>query len=338
MKKSLITGLAAILLAGLPLTAQVQKRQYVRGNVHDVKYELTTEKNFPKYKIEEQCLFDNCYTFWNHTPGKDQLNFWVSYKNEESITFQDGKQIEMDSPKYIPEKISNRINVTNLAVERTSYEKLKRRAKKSQSFGFSVDITDRDMKFELPEIDVKGTKYIALKEMIDNSAEQTDLPFYLIPKTKGTIIFFPNNSFIEENGYEIQAQIVCDEESGVYQPILKDENEKPSSNNYGNYHSGLVNEKKEEWQGNEKETDYMRYAREKENSLEKEVQTQVSGNTQTKKEKPCYYTIKKGDKGFWSISGKILNNEKRYIEIQNLNPNIKSKDLKVGQKILVPCK
>jgi len=335
MKTSnIIKGLAGIVLAGgLSLNSMAQKREYIQGNVNNVKYELTTEKDFPKYKLEEQCLFNNCYTFWDYVPRKGELNFWVSNKDEESIAFQEGKQVKIGAPQYIPTKVGNKINVTNLAIERTSYEKLKRRAKESQYFGFSVDITDKDLKFKLPEINIKGTPYIVLKEILDNSHKQTDVSFYLIPKTKGTTIFFPNKSFIEENGYEVQAQI----EGEVYQPILKDENKKSDSYESGDFPSGVIE--------NQKETNYMKYTRERDeeyfSSQKKNLEgktIQAPKNTQVKEnEKKCTYTIKVGDT-FYNIADKFYATGKRAEEIEKLNPNINPTKLKVGQKIIIPCK
>jgi len=393
MKTSnIIKGLASILLAGgLSLNSTAQKREYIQGNVNNVKYELTTEKDFPKYKIEEQCLFNNRYTFWGYSPRKGELNFWVSNKEEESMTFQEGKQVKIDAPKYIPTKVGDTINVTNLTIERTSYEKLKRRAKESQYFGFSVDINDKDLRFNLPEINIKGTPYIVLKEILDNSNEQTDAPFYLIPKTKGTSIFFPNKSFIEENGYEVQVQIRCDEAGGIYQPVLKSEGTKSSSYESGDYPSGVIENKKDtvymtnikvkenplekqvqtqtntqikEGKTNENKTAYIKYIEQQEkqeelrnqelqkqkkqnSSLEKKVDTQKIPtklptsniqNTQTEKEDTCYYTVKPEDKGYWNIAEKVLGDEKRWKQIQELNKGLKSEDLKAGQKILIPCK
>jgi hypothetical protein len=320
-------GLVGILLAGsLSLNSIAQKREYIKGNVNNVKYELTTEKDFPKYKIEEQCLFDNCYTFWNYTPKKGELNFWVSNKGEESITFQEGKQVEINAPQYIPTKMGEKINVTNLPFERTSYEKLKKRAKETQYFGFSIDINDKDLKFNLPEINVNGNSYIVLKEMIDNSNKQTDIPFYLIPKTKGTKIVFLNQSFIEENGYLVQAQILCDEKGGVYQPILEKESKGTSSKSTDAPLGIPVKQDTTNAVGNQS----------KKSGLEDLSKTSKAVNKNERE--PCHYTVKKGDTGFWSIAGKVLNDEKRYIEIKNLNPNLKSKKLEVGQEIVIPCK
>ena len=268
MKKSAIAGgLVTLLLACLPFSSMAQKRQYIKGNVHDVKYNETTEKDFPKYKLEEQCLFGNCYTFWNYNTkqGKlkqEELNFWVSNKNEETIAFQEGKQVKIDAPMYVPTKVGDNINVTELSIKRTSIEKLRKRAKERNSAGFSVDITDKDIEFKLPKINVNGVEYIVLQEMIDNSQERTDIPFYLIPRTKGTIISFPEESFIEENGYEVQAIITCDEKGGIFQPVPFSQ----SGRLYLYESAKAPSEIPEQNKSSEKKTDYMKY-REK---LEKE--------------------------------------------------------------------
>jgi LysM repeat protein len=331
MKKSYITkGLAGILLMGsLSLNSMAQNRNYIQGNVNNVKYELTTEKDFPKYKIEEQCLFNKCYTFWDYTPKKGELNFWVSNKDEESMNFQEGKQVEINAPQYIPTKIGEKINVTNLNIERTSYEKLKKRAKKSQHFGFSVDINDKDLKFKIPEIDIKGKHYIVLKEIIDNSKERTDASFYLIPKTKGTVISFPNKSFIEEHGYEVQAQITCNEEGGVYQPILKEDCNKFNSYVSEDSPSGIVNQKKDII----KQIDSTKYK--KENALEKQIQTGTKDRIS--KDENFTYTIKSRDT-FYNIADKFYGTGKDAYWIQKSNPSVNPSNLKVGQKIIIPCK
>ena len=350
MKKSAIAGgLVTLLLACLPFSSMAQKRQYIQGNVHDVKYNETTEKNFPKYKLEEQCLFGNCYTFWNYNTkqGKlkqGELNFWVSKKDEESITFQEGKQVKIDAPMYVPTKVGDNINVTELSIERTSIERLRKRAKERNSAGFSVDITDRDLKFKIPTIKVNEMEYIVLQEMIDNSEERNDMSLYLIPKTKGTVISFPEESFIEENGYEVQAIITCDKKGGVFQPVPVGQDGKPYLNTEGMFPSGI----QEQNQGSEKKTDYMKYKEELENkesgkpngSLEeKTIQTDTQTDTNTSIIKDtCIYIIKSGDKGYWDIAETILSNEKRWKQIRDLNKGLKSEELKVGQRIKIPCK
>jgi len=55
-------------------------------------------------------------------------------------------------------------------------------------------------------------------------------------------------------------------------------------------------------------------------------------------EDTCYYIIKPKDKGYWYIAERELGDEKRWKQIEKLNKGLKSEDLKVGQKILIPCK
>lgn len=334
MKKSLVAGgLAGIVLACLPLSSQAQKRQYLNGNVHDVKYTHTTEKDFPKYKLEEQCLFNNCYTFWNYNPRQGELNFWVSKKDEESMTFQEGTQVKIDAPMYIPTKIMDKINITSMTLERTSFEKLKRRAKEIQDFGFSVDITDKDLNFKLPEIKVKGISYIVLNEILDNSEERADLPLYLIPKTKGTKIFFPSQSFIQEDGYPVQAVVECDEKGGVFQPVPFNESGRLYVYNPSDYNSGIpekqekLKKQKSEKQDISKKTDYIKYREE----LEKETQTLYAP---TKEEEIQEYEIKTGDT-FYNIANKIYGTGKDAYWIQKANPEVDPSKLKVGQKIKI---
>jgi hypothetical protein len=337
MKKSVVLGgLAGILLACLPLTSFGQKRQYVQGNVHEVKYEQTTEKDFPKYKLEEQCLFNNCYTFWNYAPRSGELNFWVSKKEEENMTFQEGKQVKIDANSYIPTKVGDNINVTELAIKRTSIEKLKRRAKERNSIGFSVDITDKDLKFSLPEQIINGTPYVILQEMLDNSQERDDLPFYLIPKTKGTKISFLGTSFIEENGYQVQAVIECDEKGGVFQPVPFSE----SGRLYLDTSKMLSEENSQagipEQQDTNKKTDYMKYRE----GLEKEQfkGSKLEKQTQTKdasEKKDEEYTLKEGD-SFYNLADRFYGTGKDAYWIQKANPNINPSKLKVGQKIIIP--
>jgi len=340
---NIIKGLAGVVLAGsLSLNSTAQDRQYLSGNVNNIKYELTTEQDFPQYKLEEHCLFDNrsCYAFWDYSPKEGELNFWISKKDEESMTFQEGKQVKVDAPEYIPTKVAEIANIRNIDVERTSFEELKRRAKEMQNFGFSVDVNDEDLKFALPDLVIKGTPYIVLREVIDNSNEQIDLPIYLIPKTEGTKVFFPSQAFVESNGYKIKARIICDEEGGVFQPILKIENYEDSSAQLPSRNTS----NKEEWQDNNKETDYMKYKEEQEsqkqksNTLEKKV-IQTPQNTQIKTEKQdtCTYTVKKGDT-FYSLATIFYGNEKDIAKIQGLNPDVNPDKLKIGQKLKVPCK
>lgn len=86
MKKTLNKaklGLAGLVLASAPLLKNCSPQQeipYMANNVHDVKYELTDEKEFPAYKLEEQFLFNKGYTFWGHTPKANELDFWISQR------------------------------------------------------------------------------------------------------------------------------------------------------------------------------------------------------------------------------------------------------------------
>jgi len=312
MKNKLIKDLAGIVLAGsLALNSFGQKREYLNGNVHDINYTNATEKDFPKYKIEEQFLFNNCYTFWNNAPKTDELNFSITKCNDETKTFQEGKQLSVEAPKYTPLKLFDEIDVTNLAIKKPSLERLKRRAKSKQDFGFSVDITDSDLKFNLPEIDINGTEYIVLNAL--NNVNENTLPLYLIPKTRGTKIKILTQGVTNGN-YSIQATIICDETSGVYMPVAKN---KMISGTEENYPTGVLEEKVEK-------TDYMKY---------KEREEQAS----KKSDCAINYTIKSGNT-YWNIAESVLGNGKRAGEIQNLNNNIKPNELKVGQKIKIPCK
>jgi nucleoid-associated protein YgaU len=78
-----------------------------------------------------------------------------------------------------------------------------------------------------------------------------------------------------------------------------------------------------------KESSNMRYNTEQGDILDKDIEQKMD---------TCYYTIKEEDKGYWDIAEKILYNEKRWKQIQELNKKFKSEDLKVGQIILIPCK
>jgi LysM repeat protein len=343
---NIIKGLAGLVLAGsLSLNSAAQEREYLQGNVNNVKYELTTEQDFPQYKLEEHCLFDNhsCYAFWDYSPKEGELDFWISDKNEESMTFQNGRQVKIDAPKYIPTKVGEIANIRNLAIEKTSFEELKKRAKEKQYFGFSVDITDEDLRFALPELVIKGTPYIVLREVLDNSSEQIDLPYYLIPKTEGTKIFFPSQAFLEINKDAFPATITCDKQGGVFQPIFKVEDYKSSPTQIS-IENTSNQEKKEEWQGNTEKTPYMKHLEEQEkqeqksNTLEKKV-TQTLQKTQAKTEKKdtCTYTVKKGDT-FYSLATIFYGNEKDVDKIQGLNPDVNPEKLKIGQKLKVPCK
>lgn len=362
----LALGLAGILLAGgLSSNAVAQKRlkaheraaqerTYVDGNVNGVGYGLTTEEDFSPYKIEEQCLFDedSCYTFWDYTPkNKNELNFWVSKKEEESMVFEEGGKLKVKARRYIPTKIAQEADVTGLAIERTSYEKLKKRAKNSEYFGFSVDITDRDLRFKLPEIKIGDISYIVLAEVIDNSKERRDLPFGLIPKVKGTEVYIPFEPFTDVIGkkkYEIQATIKCDKNGGIFQPILESKETKSSSAESTGFPSFVPNgnktsQTKESALENKVQTQENTQAQK---SADVGVQTQINSGIQTQtngstddKNIPCAtkHVVQKGDT-FYNISDLLYGTGKRANEIQDLNPDVKASGLKVGEEIIVPCK
>jgi hypothetical protein len=119
MKKRLVKGLAAIILAGSLMNAHSQERKYMEGNVHDVNYNLVEPNDFNKYKLEQQNLFDEVYTFWKHEPLKDELNFSISKSKDQDYVFEVGKDVTIDSKKYIPTKIGRSLDVANLKIERT---------------------------------------------------------------------------------------------------------------------------------------------------------------------------------------------------------------------------
>ena len=50
------------------------------------------------------------------------------------------------------------------------------------------------------------------------------------------------------------------------------------------------------------------------------------------------HTVQKGDKGFMDLARRHLGSEKRWKEIQALNPGVDSRKLRVGQVILLPAK
>lgn len=273
-------GLAGILLAGTSLNADAQKasqkRKYIPGNVNGVQYEKTTEKDFSRYKLEEQCLFNNCYNFWKHNPQQGELNFAVSKVEDNVVILGPEKSVEVQYKKYTPKIISRQIDVTDLAISRESYEKLKSRAKEKEFFGFSVDATEKDLEVKIPEITVNGLQYYVLKVVEESRKSNINLPLFLIPK-KGTKIIIPNKESMRE-GFKIDARIVCDETGGVYQPFLIN----PSLGDFS-YQQNMNTPKNEipiqetspqkaenpgeipeTWGGNTQETPYMRYLREKE--------------------------------------------------------------------------
>lgn len=346
MKKSLVAGgLAGIVLACLPLSSQAQKRQYIQGNIHDIKYEQLTEKDFPKYKIKEDYMFDHGYTFWKHAKKEGELNFLVSKIEEESMDFQEGKQVEVNAPMYVPKRIYDKINITNMSIERTSIDKLKKRAKERDDIGFSVDITDKDLKFALPERVIEGVTYVVLHDVLNNS--EGSVPFYLIPKTKGTKIYFLSTSFVEENNYEVQAVIECDEKGGVFQPVPFSGSGKLYVYNPSDYNSGIPEKQEElekqklEKQDISKKTNYMKYREElekeqsKESKLEKQTQTQdTSTKKEEKQDSAVYHKIQKGDT-FYTLADLYWGTSKEEDEIERLNPGVDPKHLKIGQKIRV---
>jgi len=337
LMKKVVGGLAGIALAtSISLNADAQRREYMKGNVNGVEYRLTTEKDFPKYKLEKQCLFDNCYTFWEYTPKADELDFAISEENTEVSIFKVGDDTRKIFRKYIPKKVADKIDITDLNITKTSYEKLKKRAKSKEYFGFSVDITDKDLKFNIPEIEKDGVQYIVLKTISDETGNQDSiLPFYLIPKVRGTEILIPDKEFVKE-GYRIQATIFCNENGGVYLPFS--EKAEFSGSNKNAYPSGVLENKVE--QDTIKKTDYMKEREEQEKRFMQETQTQDTLKTpvNAKEEKPCTktYIIQPGDT-YFNIADRFLDSGKDASGIQKLNPTVNPNKLQIGQKILIPC-
>jgi LysM repeat protein len=98
----------------------------------------------------------------------------------------------------------------------------------------------------------------------------------------------------------------------------------------------------QEYKGSEKETPYMKYARErdekyfsntKKNIEEKTIQAPTT--IQTKKEETQEYIIKTGDT-FYNIADRFYGTGKDAYWIQKSNPNVDPSKLKVGQKIFIP--
>lgn len=105
----------------------------------------------------------------------------------------------------------------------------------------------------------------------------------------------------------------------------------------------------EEYKGSEKETPYMRYARERDekyfSNTKKSIEVKTSdqkdtikyptSNTPMKKEETQEYIIKTGDT-FYNIADKFYGTGKDAYWIQKANPNIDPSKLKAGQRILIP--
>jgi hypothetical protein len=167
-------------------------------------------------------------------------------------------------------------------------------------FGFSFEINDEDLRFKLPRQEINGIEYIVLKKL-DKNLKENSLDLYYIPFIEGTSIRVLNETF-EKNGYTVSTKISCDENGGIYLPILK--TQKENKENKEKFPGGILGDTNNE---TKKETC-------------KEYRT---------------YTIKECDT-FYSISGEVLGNEKRYNEIIKLNPSINPRKLKVGEKIIIP--
>lgn len=247
------------------------------------------------------------------------------HKDEETFVHEIGNTTSVIAPKYVPTKVADKIDVTNIRLSRTSYEKLKSRAKSQQYFGFSVDITSDDLKFDFPEIDVNGTSYIVLDELVDVTKEK-NLPLYIIPKTFGTKLLIPKQTWTDKNGYTIQATILCNKNGGVYSPVLKEE--KSSNTSSGNFPSGSLERKTNET--------FPSGSLEKKPIENAKDSTAVQKIPSEKEKAPCTYVIKPGDT-YWSIAEDKFSDGKRAGEIKELN-KIKDTELPVNKVIKIPCK
>jgi LysM repeat protein len=104
------------------------------------------------------------------------------------------------------------------------------------------------------------------------------------------------------------------------------------------------NDTLKEYRGSEKETPYMKYARERDekyfSNTKKSIEVKISDQedtikNQVKKEETQEYIIKPGDT-FYNLANKFYGTEKDAYWIQKANPNVDPSKLKVGQKINIP--
>jgi nucleoid-associated protein YgaU len=100
----------------------------------------------------------------------------------------------------------------------------------------------------------------------------------------------------------------------------------------------------QEYKGSEKETPYMKYARERDkkyfSNTKKNIEVKTADQKDTiknqeKKEETQEYVIKPGDT-FYNLADKFYGTEKDAYWIQKANSNVNPSKLKVGQKIIIP--
>jgi LysM repeat protein len=104
------------------------------------------------------------------------------------------------------------------------------------------------------------------------------------------------------------------------------------------------NDTLKKYKRSEKETPYMKYARERDekyfSNTKKNIEVKTSNQedtikNQVKQEETQEYIIKPGDT-FYNLADKFYGTEKDAYWIQKENPNVDPSKLKVGQKINIP--
>ena len=176
MKNPLLKlSLAGILLgAGIlnPLFAQKKERPHVSGTIQEVKYSDKTWKN-NKFSLEEQVLFGKydindipVILVKNEDLDKGELDFIVYKEDETEIQNIHGKGIMISGVKYIPTRLVDEDDfsiIKNFELSdikgnlRRTFNKFRR--KSGNSYGFSIDFTEKNINSTIPQIKVNGRDY-----------------------------------------------------------------------------------------------------------------------------------------------------------------------------------
>ncbi len=320
-------GLSGILLGVTisPCFSQKnQDKEYISNTINNVQYTDKTWNN--KFNLEEQFLLGKynlkdipVILAKNNDFEKGELEFIVYPENECEIQNIYGRGIALVGNKYIPTRLvtKNHERIKNFELNEINAKIIKEikksKIKSQNSYGFSIDLSEKDLKSKLPQITLpNGKNYLCLDVDWGNFYTDNGNIHKIDLNGKLSKFFVPiTNGYVE--GIDMgNGKIYLHSEEGFYIPVIEEQQ--------------IILEEFERTKNEDKNTNYMKYLEEKRN-LEFDSEKAPGKN---------YYIIKKGD-NLKKISEFFYGSEKEIERIYELNPEIDKKTNLIlpGQKIRI---
>lgn len=193
MKNLFSKLLAGAFIAGT--LAGCSAREFVKGEIYDVKYGNMTQDAVP-YKLEEQVIYQNREFFEETNQLPDCLKIAIKKYDDvvRQINLNSGEVILKSDAVYIPKRVwnqkknrwANKITLRTDGLYKTKASMTKENESETKisenEFAYNFLTTEEDASFGLPTAKILGKKYFVVYVEDKEVNQKGKLNYYLIPE------------------------------------------------------------------------------------------------------------------------------------------------------------